>query len=881
VSHETEVVIGQMSLSGMLAIPEEPAGLIIFAHGSGSSRFSIRNRYAASHLERLGFATLLFDLLTEDEANDRNNVFDMPLLGTRVVEAIDWARADARTFMLPIGLFGASTGAGAAIIAAVSRTEDVSAIVSRGGRPDLAEQALDVVRAPTVLIVGGDDSEVLKLNKSALARMKCEKALVIIPGAGHLFEETNALEQALIAAGKWFTRHLSKRPLFDDRGMAGRLLAAKIAKHAPSQPVVYALPRGGVPVAIEVARQLHAPLDLLLVRKIGVPQQPELAAGAVVDGNHPDIILNDDIVRALGLTKSEIESGTKVQLKEIERRRAQYMPGRLPVSARGRTAILVDDGVATGASMEAAIAAVRRRDPQRLIIAVPVASQSAAFTLHALADEVVCLAAPRNFGSVGEFYHDFHQLTDREVVDLLAEYAPDLAAGSAELTAARENVAKPTVTPSTISPVSGLSALLRDKSQPLPDLHDPDRFAGYFDVFADTKIVLLGEATHGTADFYSARAAITERLVKRHGFNIVAMEADWPDAAELDRFVRQHGAWGERNAFVNFPRWMWRNEEFARFLQTMRRWNEDRPIDDQLEVRGLDVYSLHRSRDEVIAYLESVDAREAEAARRRYSCLTPFLEAPQAYGAHALRTGHSCEDEAVSQLIVLLEKRLAYGAKDGENYFDAEQNARVVCAAERYYRAMYRGAKESWNLRDGHMFETLTRVMDQRGTNAKAIVWAHNSHIGNAGATGMGESGEFNIGQLCRVKFGDQAALIGFSTDRGHVMAASEWGAPPNVKTVLPARADSWERVFRDAGHSRSLTNWRTDRALASHLSIRRLERAIGVIYRPESERWSHYFDAHLSRQFDALVWFEETSAVHALAGAAPVGAPDIYPFGL
>jgi len=430
-------------------------------------------------------------------------------------------------------------------------------------------------------------------------------------------------------------------------------------------------------------------------------------------------------------------------------------------------------------------------------------------------------------------------------------------------------------------PMPGLSERLRARSQPLPDLHSPDDFAAHFDVFADAKIVLLGEATHGTAEFYKARAAITHRLAERHGFRILALEADWPDAAELDRFVRQNGIWGERSAFTRFPRWMWRNIEFAHFLKTMRRWNEGRPIEDRLEVRGLDVYSLHHSRDEVLTYLDRVDPEQAAAARRRYSCLTPFLEEPQAYGARALATGQSCEDGVVEQLVALLERRLAYQAEDGETYFDAEQNARVVWAAESYYRAMYRGAAESWNLRDSHMFDTLLRVLGQRADNAKAVVWAHNSHIGDAAATQMGESGELNIGQLCRAKFGDQAALIGFSTDRGHVMAADEWGARPRVKAVVPARADSWERVFRDAGHERALTDWRADRALAGDLSASRLERAIGVIYRPESERFSHYFDARLSRQFDALVWFEETSAVNPLAGGPAEGAPDIYPFGL
>jgi erythromycin esterase-like protein len=428
--------------------------------------------------------------------------------------------------------------------------------------------------------------------------------------------------------------------------------------------------------------------------------------------------------------------------------------------------------------------------------------------------------------------------------------------------------------------VEDLAERVRAAAQPLPDLHAPD-FAAAFDVFADAKIVLLGEATHGSAEFYRARAAITRRLVERHGFRILAIEGDWPDAAELDRFIRQHGAWGERSAFVHFPRWMWRNVEFAHFLKIMRHWNEGRPADDRLELRGLDVYSLHRSRDEVVAYLDRIDPQEAAAARRRYSCLAPFLDEPQAYGAHAMRTGSNCEDSVVEQLVALLKKRLAYIAEDGEKFFDAEQNARVVWAAESYYRAMYRGATESWNLRDSHMFETLTRVLDQRGPDAKAIVWAHNSHIGDARATAMGEAGELNIGQLCRAQFADQAALIGFSTDRGHVMAADEWGGRPRVKNVIAARADSWERIFRDAGHLRALTNWSNDRMLAADLSAERLERAIGVIYRPETERRSHYFEAQLARQFDALVWFEETTAVSPLGGAPAKGTPDVYPFGV
>lgn len=426
-----------------------------------------------------------------------------------------------------------------------------------------------------------------------------------------------------------------------------------------------------------------------------------------------------------------------------------------------------------------------------------------------------------------------------------------------------------------------VTALIRVRSEQLPELADIEAFAAYFDRYAKARVVMLGESTHGTSEFYLARAAITARLVEKHGFGILAIEGDWPDAAELDRFVRQHRPWGERSAFVNFPRWMWRNQEFAALLRRLRRINETREPTDRVEVRGLDVYSLHRSVDEVLRYLERVDPEAAMEARRRYGCMEPWLEKPQIYGAIATRTGKTCEDAVIEQLVALLEERLEYARADGEVHFDAEQNARVVCAAESYYRAMYEGSVESWNQRDSHMFDTLVRLLEKRGHNSKAVVWAHNSHVGNAAATAMSDHGEFNIGQLTRARFGSDMVSIGFSTDRGQVLAADVWGGAPRVKSVIPARPDSWERIVRDAGRPRSLIDWRGDVELAAELGARRLERAIGVLYLPETERQSHYFDAHLSRQFDALVWFEKTRPVTALPGAPAEGAPDLYPFGL
>lgn len=430
-----------------------------------------------------------------------------------------------------------------------------------------------------------------------------------------------------------------------------------------------------------------------------------------------------------------------------------------------------------------------------------------------------------------------------------------------------------------------LARLLHKVAEPLPDPRDAASFGQFFDRFADARVILLGEATHGTSEFYRARNAITRRLIEHHGFSIVAVEADWPDAARIDDYARHRAPRPRRgDVFIRFPTWMWRNLEVLEFADWLRSHNEPLPRDRQAAFHGLDVYSLDESVHAVIAFLESVDPVAASEARERYGCISPWLDNPAGYGHAVERGGHdSCEEQVVAQLRRMLDLRLSWIEEDGERWFDAAQNARIVVAAERYYRAMYRGAAESWNLRDRHMFGTLQTLMAHRGDTAKAVVWAHNSHIGNAAATAMGWRGEFNIGELCHMAYGDEAVAIGFGTDRGTVAAASEWGGDMLIKRVLQSRRDSWEHAFRHAGYARSLTDWRGPGKLSLANALRRplLERAIGVVYRPESEYLSHYFEAVLAEQFDAYVWFEETTAVTPLGAEHPQGAPETYPFGL
>jgi erythromycin esterase-like protein len=337
--------------------------------------------------------------------------------------------------------------------------------------------------------------------------------------------------------------------------------------------------------------------------------------------------------------------------------------------------------------------------------------------------------------------------------------------------------------------------------------------------------------------------------------------------------------------FQRFPTWMWANAEVMDFVGWLRSHNE--PLDPKARTGffGLDMYNMNASIRALLDYLDKTDPAAAKIARERYGCLTPWQREPTAYGRAALTQGYAiCEPAVTSALRDLLSKRLEYEAGDPDSFLDAAQNARLVASAERYYRAMYYGSAESWNLRDRHMFATLENLLAWRGSGAKAVVWAHNSHIGDASATDMGAvRGEINIGQLCRERFGAEAALIGFGTDRGTVACASDWDGPMEIKAVRPAHGDSYERIARDSGVARFMVDLREGHAgaLREGLLYPRLERAIGVIYRPETELASHYFDASLPQQFDGYVWFDETTAVALLPVPAGGGVPETYPFGL
>lgn len=424
---------------------------------------------------------------------------------------------------------------------------------------------------------------------------------------------------------------------------------------------------------------------------------------------------------------------------------------------------------------------------------------------------------------------------------------------------------------------------LETAAQPLLDAIDPG-----------ASLVLIGEATHGTHEFYRIRADLTRALVQHRGFTCVAAEADWPDAYRANRWVRLRGddqtAEDALADFTRFPRWMWRNREVVRFLRWLRAENAGRSAEMRVGFYGLDLYSLHRSMTRVIEYLEKVDPTAAARARRGYACFDVFGDDVQAYGYVAsLNLERSCEDEVVAELVELRRRAAEYASRDGriaaDEYFVAEQNARVVRNAEAYYRAMFHGGAESWNLRDRHMMDTLEALMRHAGRPGRfgrVVVWAHNSHLGDARATGLAARGELNLGQLAGERFGDACCAIGMTTHDGEVTAAHEWEEPAALRTVRASLPGSYERLLHDTGLGVFMLRLSTSE-LARALAGPRPERAIGVLYRPETERASHYFSARLPEQFDVLVHVDRTRALEPLEkwGRHEVDLPETYPTGV
>lgn len=678
-------------------------------------------------------------------------------------------------------------------------------------------------------------------------------------------------------------RRQQPRRVFKNRREAGEVLAALLqAYRGKPDVVVLGLARGGLPVAFEVARYLGAPLDAFIVRKLGAPGHEEFAVGALASGGR--VVVNDDVLRGLRVTPEQLREIAEREARELHRREAAYRGGRPPLNVTGKTVILVDDGLATGSSMMAAVQALRESEPAEIVVAVPAAPESTCREFAGIVDDMVCASMPTPFLAVGESFWDFTQVTDDEVRQLLATPTTGVPA------------AAPAPTPAEL-----VAAVAIDAPGGVPPAEVLD------DLIGDARVVLIGESSHGTHEFYDARAEITKWLIEHKGFNAVAAEADWPDAYRVNRYVRGVGEDSTPEealrGFQRFPAWMWRNTVVRDFVGWLR-WHNGRCATDgrrQTGFYGLDLYSLHRSMQEVIGYLDTVDPAAAARARARYACFDHSAgDDGQAYGyAAAFGAGQSCEREAVEQLVDLQRSAMDYLRQDGElaesELFYAQQNAVTVRNAEAYYRGMFAGRVTSWNMRDKHMAQTLAALMEhldrEGGAHpgpARIVVWAHNSHVGDARATEVSADGQLTIGQLAREQYGEYCRLIGFSTYSGTVTAASNWGGDAERKNVRPALPGSIEELLHETGNPEFLVAMHDSSAggssAAAALEVVRLGRAIGVIYQPRTERQSHYFHVRPSDQFDAMIHIDSTHALEPLEPTSMWVAgqnPETYPTGL
>lgn len=610
---------------GLLNLPVNLKGLVIFAHGSGSSRLSPRNQQVATFLNQKGIGTLLFDLLTDEESKNRSNVFDIPLLAARLVAATQWLQQQDFAKNEAIGFFGASTGAGAALWAAAELKNKISAVVSRGGRPDLATQRLKDVSAPTLLIVGDQDHQVISLNEQCISQLENAK-LSLIPKATHLFEQPSTLEKVCEQASDWFLRYLKE-----------------------SNSVARVIAENAVP--------LHGRKDL----------------------------------------------------------------------------------------------------------------------------------------------------------------------------------------------------------------------SGLIEKLSQAKVVMLGESSHGTQEFYEWRRLISEELIANHGFNFIAVEGDWPPSAELNRYVhsetRKESARMALAHFQRWPTWMWANTEIMKLTQWMKTHNESRPKENRVSFFGLDVYSLFESIDEVLKQLRIIDPELAREVKESYQCFASFKRDERAYVKHLKFFPESCEKQVLYVLENLLSQRLEMIKDHAEELFDVEQNARIAKNAEDYYRTMILGDDDSWNVRDRHMIETLEILLKRFGPESKGIVWAHNTHIGDYRATNMVADGQINIGGLAREKWGaDRVALLGFATYQGEVVASTAWDGPTKVMNVPPGQSASYEAHFHAAAQElreNTFYLWLKENSKVSTLSQVLGHRAIGVVYNPASELLGNYVPTSLSQRYDGFIFIDRTTALN------------------
>lgn len=857
---------------------------------------------------------------------------------------------------------------------------------------------------------------------------------------------------------------------FKDREQASQVLGQKLSIYKDQNPLVLAIPRGGVPIAFGIAKSLRCPLDLLMVKKIGAPRQPELAVGAVSEDGKP--IFDDGLVRTLSLSGSYLKQAADKKIQEIQEQLRKFRGSKKSESVKGRTVILVDDGIATGSTLIAAIEFLKQKKPRKIVVAAPVGAMDTVERIKKLVDDVVCPLTPENFMAVGLWYESFDQVPDEEVIRLIGEArftsqdpeeqitikdgekelhgdlvrvskeqgliifahgsgssrksprnrhvaqelnklgydtllfdllteeeaqdrrkvfnmnllarrlllatdtavaafdgkAPPLGyfgastgAGAALIAAAqsahkisavvsrggRPDLADAFLTQvdaPTLLIVGGkdtqvieLNALAKQKLRDCEmsivpgathlfeesgameevielasqwfceSLHVPKRTTAtqeqvvleleerahpirnsnsldeLIKEMSTKRIVMLGEATHGTQEFYNIRRHISERLIQDHGFNFIAVEGDWPDCQKLNDYIQAGVGTSAKDimgGFQRWPTWMWANDETAAMIEWMKNYKAG--------FYGLDVYSLFDSMDHVLKFTEKQDPQLAKMIQEQYACFDSFERDEKSYARYLLKFPEGCRHEVLSGLRQLLRLRInELSAKDPE-LFNAQQNARIVAHAENYYRAMLFGGPQSWNVRDHHMLDTLDALMQRQGTNSKAIVWAHNSHIGDYHATDMREEGYVNLGGLAREKYGmDEVFLMGFGTYEGKVLAGPAWEGPETVTDLPAAREASFEdfchKAAEDLGTKRFYVLFDSEARLGSLGARTYGHRAVGVVYHPRFEnKGTNYVKTIPAKRYDAFFFVDETTALKSIpTKISHLDLPETWPGGV
>lgn len=649
--------------------------------------------------------------------------------------------------------------------------------------------------------------------------------------------------------------------MFTDRRQAGHALAERLHDLRGTDAVVLGLPRGGVPVAAVVADELDLPLDVIVVRKLGVPGQPEVAMGAIGEGGAE--VLNPAIISRGWISEEEVETIEQAERQVLDRRLAMLRERREPIDLRGRTAIIVDDGIATGATAKVSCVVARRLGASEVIVAAPVIAPAALNELDD-ADRVTCVLLPPHFQAVGQYYEDFGQTDDTEVVRLLHE---------ASLRPRRPRSRQPD--PSDAQAATDLRAM----ATPLASDADLDQLAGRA---ARSRFICIGEASHGTHEFYACRAALTKRLIQLGGIRWIGVEGDWPDCFRIDRWVRGRTAqWDDArqllSGFERWPRWMWANTDVAEFLDWLHGWNLSRPADERVGFYGLDVYSLWESLEAVIDWLAANAPDAVPTALRAWRCFEPYGEDPQDYAWATRLVPASCEPDVIALLTSVRERagHPAPGFDDDESRLDVLQNALTAADAEHYYRVMLQGDRESWNIRDIHMADTADRLAEHAGPGTRGIVWAHNTHVGDARGTTMGNEGMVNIGELLRERHGlDAVYLIGFASRGGTVLASRSWGSTETVYSLPIAQAGSHEDLLGRTLPEPAVLRFSSAEG-TEWLARQRGHRAVGVVYDPRRES-GNYVPTVMGRRYDALLWIPQTTALTPLSHEPRPESPEL-----